>query len=153
MPNISKFKGNYQQNFVSYQNIICETFFLKNHRQNLVEKLVPDRFLKLKLSVYLDQQSEILYSSFFLFCPSRGLPKYTKSTTTCFSSYKSFLINKDRSGTGMETTYLIFCMIVEEKYFSCYNLLTDHISLSDCLYFLKYLAILEILGILQLSVS
>ena len=73
------FKGNYQKNFVSYQNIICEKFFSKNHTQNLVEKLVPDPFLRLKLSVYLDQQSEILYSLFFLFCPIRGLPKYTKA--------------------------------------------------------------------------
>ena len=30
---------------------------------------------------------------------------------------------------------------VKEKYFSCYILLTDQISLSDCLYFLRYWAI------------
>ena len=35
----------------------------------------------------------------------------------------------------------ILCMIFLEKYFSCYILLTDQISLSDCLYFWKYWAI------------
>ena len=34
-----------------------------------------------------------------------------------------------------------FCMIFDEKYFSRYNLFTDQISLSDCLYFLRYWAI------------
>ena len=35
----------------------------------------------------------------------------------------------------------IFCMIFEEKYFSCYILLTDQFSLPDCLYFSRHLAI------------
>ena len=34
--------------------------FLKNHTRNVVEKLVPDK--KSKLSVFLDQQREMLYS-------------------------------------------------------------------------------------------
>ena len=40
-------------------------FSLKNHTQNMVEKLAPDPFLKndpfLMLSLSLDQQSEYLY--------------------------------------------------------------------------------------------
>ena len=35
----------------------------------------------------------------------------------------------------------ILCTIFQEKSFSCYVLLTDQISLSDCLYFLRYQAI------------
>ena len=35
----------------------------------------------------------------------------------------------------------ILCMIFQEKCFSCYILLTDQISLSDCLYFLRYWAL------------
>ena len=31
----------------------------------------------------------------------------------------------------------IFCIIFEEKYFSCYILLIDQISLSVCLYFVR----------------
>ena len=37
----------------------------------------------------------------------------------------------------------------QEKYFSCYILLTDQISLSDCLYFSRYRAIC----VLQLFVN
>ena len=36
---------------------------------------------------------------------------------------------------------LISCKIFEEKYFSGYILLTDQISLSGCLYFVRYWAI------------
>ena len=35
----------------------------------------------------------------------------------------------------------IFCMIFQERYFSCYVLLTDEILLLGCLYFLRYWAI------------
>ena len=53
-----------------------------------------------------------------------------------FTSYKAFLKNKKRSGTCAPS--LIFCMIFEEKYFSRYILLTDQISLSGCLYFVRH---------------
>ena len=36
-----------------------ELFLLKNHTQNMVEKLVPDPFIK-NQSLYLDQQSGML---------------------------------------------------------------------------------------------
>ena len=35
----------------------------------------------------------------------------------------------------------IFCMIFEEKYFSCYILLTDYVSFPCCFYFMGYQAI------------
>ena len=35
----------------------------------------------------------------------------------------------------------ILCMIIQEKGFSCYALLTNQISLSDGLYFLRFWAI------------
>ena len=38
----------------------------------------------------------------------------------------------------------ILCMIFKEKCLSCYILLPDQISLSDCHYFLKYWAICEL---------
>ena len=38
----------------------------------------------------------------------------------------------------------ILCMIFQEKYFQLYTLLTDHISLSGYLYFLRYWVILII---------
>ena len=33
----------------------------------------------------------------------------------------------------------MLCMIFREKCFSCYILLTDQISFSDCLYFLRFI--------------
>ena len=44
-----------------------------------------------------------------------------------FTSCKSFFKNKKRP----------LCLIFEEKYFFCYILLTDQISLSGCLYFAR----------------
>ena len=49
--------------------------------------------------------------------------------------YKTFLKNKEFWNLSF---FLIFCMIFEEKYFSCYILLTDQISLFHCLYFVRY---------------
>ena len=45
LPNISRSKGNQTKKFgqlIEYNMI----FFLKNHTQNMVEKLVPDPFVK-----------------------------------------------------------------------------------------------------------
>ena len=47
------------------------------------------------------------------------------------------------------SSYLIFCIIFEERYFSCYILLIDHISLIGYLYFVRYWAIC----VLQLLVN
>ena len=44
-----------------------------------------------------------------------------------------------------ESICLISCIIFEEKYFSSYILSTDQISLSGCLYFVRYWAICVIL--------
>ena len=56
LPNICRSKGNSHWNLVSQYNLTWETFFLKNHAQNIVEKLFPDPFLqKSKLSLSLDQ--------------------------------------------------------------------------------------------------
>ena len=43
MPNISRSKGN---EIWSVNSLTWETFFLKNHTQNMLEKLVPDPFIK-----------------------------------------------------------------------------------------------------------
>ena len=62
---------------------------------------------------------------------SWGLSKYieNKVLTTCF------LKNKE---VWKRFPSLILCKFLEEKYISCYTLLTNQTSLSDCLYFLKY---------------
>ena len=39
---------------------------------------------------------------------------------------------------GPELVCLIFFIDFKEKYFSCYILLIDQVSLSGCLYFVRY---------------
>ena len=52
------------------------------------------------------------------------------------------MLNFNFSERGLELVYpLHFVYDFQEKRFSCYILLTDQISLSDCLYFSKYWAI------------
>ena len=61
---------------------------MKDHTQNVVEKLVPDPFLKTQIWAYLSINSQKFY-------------------TICFYCMTSF------------------CMIFEEKYLSCYILVTE----------------------------
>ena len=71
------------------------------------------------------------YTVFFVY-PSWGLSRYIETKT--FNSYNAFLKNKKESGTSC----LSLCMDFQEKYFLCYILLTDQISLFDYLYFVRY---------------
>ena len=47
----------------------------------------------------------------------------------------------------------ILCMIFKEKCFSCYNLVTDQISLFDCLYYLRYWVICVLQLVSQIVMS
>ena len=73
---------------------------------------------------------------------SWGLPKYikTKLQTSCFCITLGFLFFIKKEFWEWFPC-LIFCMIFQEKDCSCYILLTDQISLFDCLYFAKHLTI------------
>ena len=65
----------------------------------------------------------------------RELSNYigTKLLTTCFYLVYSFF--EKQKEVRNYSLCLIFCMIFEENYFSCYTLITDQISLSGCLYY------------------
>ena len=136
-PNISRSKGKQRMKFRQLTE--------HNMRNILISKIIqkcrktsPKPFSKKsKLSIYLDQPSEI--SQFvFIACPSRALPKYTefKVLTTCFY-YKAFFLNEVQN----QSPCLTFSKIFKEKYFSCYIQLTNQISLSNRHYFLRYSAI------------
>ena len=76
---------------------------------------------------------EKLVLEFYTVCfcfPSWGLSKYieTKVQTTWFYLISRFFKNKKRSGTSLPC--LVFWIIFEEKYFSCYILLIGQVSLS-----------------------
>ena len=77
---------------------------------------------------------------------SPGLLKLieTKLETTCIYLKQSFFKKTQRFETSLpalELVSLIFCMTFEEKHFSCYIILSDHISMSGCLYFVRHWAI------------
>ena len=55
---------------------ISEIFFLKSHTQNVVEKLVPDTFLKIQNEAYLWINSLKFYTACSVICPGGRLPKY-----------------------------------------------------------------------------
>ena len=134
MHNIWRSKDNQTINLVSWQNITWKTFFLKYYKQNVVEKLVPDPFQGLSLINSLK-----LHTVCFNWILSWGLSKYIepKLQTTCF--YLTLSIFKKWKDQSTKLVYVRhFYMIFEEKYFSCYSLLIDQISLSGCFYLLKY---------------
>ena len=108
--------------------------FLKNHTQDVVEKLFPDSFRKSRNLVYLWISSLKFYAVCLYNWPScyQNILKLN-CRSHAFTSYKVFLKNKRRSGTS-----LIFCMIFEGKYLSFCILLIDQISLCGSHYFLRY---------------
>ena len=69
--------------------------------------------------------------------PNGGLSKDIKTklqTIACITS-KAFLRNKKRSGTNFHTS---FSASLLKKNISLVILLTDQISLSGCLYYVRY---------------
>ena len=85
-------------------------------------------------------QSQILYSFFLLYVQIedyQNILKLRQWSLSC-TSYKAFLKKKKK---GFELFYLIFRIVFQAKYFSCYILLMDWISWVDCFYFLRYWAI------------
>ena len=95
---------------------------------------------KSKLRISSDQQSEMFYN-LLLLCIQEEDYHILKLSSWPFSLilYKVFLKNQKEAETSLAG--LFFCTIFEEKCFSPYILLSDQISLSDCLYFLRYWAI------------
>ena len=78
---------------------------MKNHTQNVV---VTDPFPKnSKLSISLDQQSELLYSLFLLYLLIVSYRKYLeiKVQALAFILFKAFLKNKKKSGTSLPASF------------------------------------------------
>ena len=107
----------------------------------MLEKLVPDPFLENYDWAYLRISSLKFYTVCFYCIPNWGLSKYIeiKMQTTCFYLILGFF--KKQKAVWNCSPWLIFCITFKEKYFSCYILLTDHVLLSGCFYFLRYWAI------------
>ena len=137
LTNISRSKGNQAMKFdqlieFSLRNILLEKSYTK-----CVKETIPRPFFnKSKLSISLGQYSKVLYILFLLFGKARTIEIETKLQTTCICLIQSFL--KKQKEVQNQSPCLIFCMIFEEKYFSCYILLPDQILMSGCFYFVRY---------------
>ena len=106
LPNISRSKDNHTMKFgqlVEYNMI----FFLKNHTQNVEEKLVPDPFIKIKIEHISGSTTWNVIKFVFIVC--WDLPKYIKTIvlTSCFhhNLYKAFEKTKKRSWTSLPTSF------------------------------------------------
>ena len=85
------------------KNITWDTFFLKDHAQNMVEKLFPESILKNQNWVYLWINSLKFYTVCFYTIPSWGYQN--KLELSCrplaFTSCKVFYKNRKRPGTTL----------------------------------------------------
>ena len=133
LPNISKIKGNQAVKFDQLINYsVTITFFLNSCRK--VRSLVPDPILFFKNALN-EPKASGQYISFNIFWQKSTL-MYNKNklfniSDCCFRD----MLNFDFS--WKELLHHILHVIFQEKYFSCWVLLTVRISLHDCLYFLR----------------
>ena len=120
--------------------------FLEKSYTNMVEKLVPDPILKIKFEHISGSVIESFTQFVFIVCQVEGYRNidHLQLQTTCFYLILSFLFLKKKE-VWNQSLCLIFHMLFEEKYFSCYILLIDQVSLSGCLYFVRYWAICVLL--------
>ena len=87
----------------------------------MVKKLFLNPFLKNQNWGYLWIKSLKFMQFVFVVCQVEG--------------YRIYWNYAKKTKRGLELSLLTsFCMIFEEKHFSCYSLLTDQMSLSGCLF-------------------
>ena len=104
----------------------------------MVEKLVPDLFLKYQNLGYIWINSlKILFCLFLLYGKLRAIKIYwNKAAYHLLSPHIKLYWKRKR---GLELASLPhFRIIFEEKYFSCYGLLIDLILLSGYFYIVRY---------------
>ena len=113
----------------------------RNHAENETGRLVPDLFLFFKKALHKVQTSG-LELGFTLFRE----PQIKDTIKTNFRKLQTidpeiYSILTFQKGVWEQFLHHILFIIFQQKFFSCYILLTDQISLSDCFYFLRYQAI------------
>ena len=117
MPDISRSKDNQTLKFGQLIEYNMRNIFLKCHARNVVEKVIPDSFLKNQNWAYYLWINSLNSMPFvFIVWQSRGLPKHveTKVLTTCFY-HRAFFKNKKRSETSFPI--LFSAWFFEEKHF------------------------------------
>ena len=123
--------------------------FLQKLCRNEAGRLVPDLFLFFKYALYEVKASDLQLNFNIFRQPStqdsiktNGIKLQTIDPEIC-----SILIFQRK--VWYQFLHHNLCMIFREKFFSCYILLTDQISLSDCLYCSTY----WVICVLQLFVT
>ena len=106
LTNISRSKGNYAMKFGQWTEYNFGKKFLKNHTQNVVEKLFQTLFWKIKIEHI---SGSILWSFInFVFIVSQVEDYRNLLKLSCrplaFTSSKAFLKSKRRSGTSISTS-------------------------------------------------
>ena len=108
-----------------------ENIFLEKSCTNVMEKVFPDSFLK--------NQNWISFIQFvFVVCQVEGYQNILKLSCRllAFTSHTKLFRKVKRD---LELIFLAhFLRDFNEKYISCYIILTDKISLSGCLSFVRY---------------
>ena len=115
----------------------------------MVEKLVPDPFLKSQNWAYLWINSQKFDAVCFIVCQVKGYRNILKLSCRPLTFYLIFSFLK-KAKRGLELVFLPHSLhSFWRKYFSCYILWIVQVSSSGCLYFVKYWAIC----VLQLFVN
>ena len=108
---------------------------MENHTQNAVETLFPDPFLKNQNWAYICINSR---NTLKLNCGKLA-----------FTFCKAFLKNKMRSGTSLPPSFSVWFL----KKNICLEYWPDQISLSGCLYFVRYCALCVMYLLINLAVK
>ena len=108
LPCISRSKDNQTVKYGQLIEYNMKRIFLENQTQNIVEKLVPNPFLKNQNWAYLWINSLKFYRVNLYWVPSWGLSKYyeTKLQTTYFYFFESFFKKqKEVWGTSLSASF------------------------------------------------
>ena len=104
-------------------------FFMKNHTQNVVEKLVPDLSIKKPtLSVTLLKCYKVCFYCMFKSRSTKLLK--LRCWPLAFTLYKTFLKNKERSGTILPTWFSAWFLNKNISHAIFYNLTKFHCLMS-----------------------
>ena len=118
LPNVSQSKGNQIMKFGQLIQYYKRNNFFKNYVENETSRLVRSRLVQFQ---YISIALSLPYNK-----NTNCIKLWTIDPETC-----SIFIFQKR--VWVYFLHQILCMIFREKYFSCYILLADQISFSDCL--------------------
>ena len=132
LSNISKRKGSQKMKIVQLIEYSMRNIFLETSCKKVVKKLAPELLLKNLNWTYLCINSLKFYTVCFYCMPKWRPLKNLKLSCRSLASTSKELFQKTKK--GLKLVFLLYCMHdFRRKYFCCYILLTDQISLSGCL--------------------